>query len=82
MQDREIKFDCTASQLSLRRGEVLLDSLANVEDTKGNNGEHGKLQVTSLRLTWESHKNPRTNLRCATLVLLCYSMSGVSVEWL
>ena len=39
-----------------------IDSINSVEDTKGNNGERGKLFVTNLRLIWESHKNPKTNL--------------------
>jgi len=33
-----------------------------VEDTKGNNGEHGQLVISNLRVMWWSHKNRRTNL--------------------
>jgi Bardet-Biedl syndrome 5 protein len=33
-----------------------------VEDTKGNNGEPGKLMLTNLRLIWISNKQQRTNI--------------------
>eukprot|EP00928_Gymnodinium_smaydae_P087345 TRINITY_DN71619_c0_g1_i1.p1 TRINITY_DN71619_c0_g1~~TRINITY_DN71619_c0_g1_i1.p1 ORF type:complete len:343 (+),score=67.66 TRINITY_DN71619_c0_g1_i1:158-1186(+) len=61
-QDREIKFDQHPSSLNLRKGEVEIDSINSVEDTKGNNGERGLLFVTNLRLIWTSAKNARTNL--------------------
>ena len=61
-QDREIRFDVPFAQLKPRRGEVEIDSINSVEDTKGNNGEKGQLTVTNLRLIWCSHKDPRTNL--------------------
>jgi Bardet-Biedl syndrome 5 protein len=61
-QDREIKFDQPQSALKLRKGEVEIDSINSVEDTKGNNGERGILVVTNLRLIWTSAKNVRTNL--------------------
>jgi len=61
-QDREIKFDQQPSGLKLRKGEVQVDSINSVEDTKGNNGERGYLIVTNLRLIWTSSKSPRTNL--------------------
>ena len=37
-QHTEVRFDQRASALALRRGEVLIDSLDSVEDTKGNTG--------------------------------------------
>jgi len=61
-QDREIKFDQQPSGLRLRKGEVQIDSINSVEDTKGNNGERGFLIVTNLRLIWTSSKSARTNL--------------------
>lgn len=61
-QDREIKFDQAPSSLKLRKGEVQIDSINSVEDTKGNNGERGFLIVTNLRLIWTSAKSARTNL--------------------
>jgi len=61
-QDREIRFDVPFSQLKCRKGEVEIDSINSVEDTKGNNGEKGALSLTNLRIIWCSHKEPRTNL--------------------
>jgi Bardet-Biedl syndrome 5 protein len=61
-QDREIRFDVGFAQLKPRRGEVEIDSINSVEDTKGNNGEKGALSITNLRIIWASHKDPRTNL--------------------
>lgn len=61
-QDREIRFDVPISALAPRRGEVEIDSINSVEDTKGNNGERGSLSITNLRLIWSSHRQPRTNL--------------------
>jgi len=60
--DREIRFDVKFDQLELRRGEVLIDSMRSIEDTKGNNGENGELRVTNLRLLWISTTNLKTNL--------------------
>eukprot|EP01112_Ceratiomyxa_fruticulosa_P009752 TRINITY_DN2556_c0_g2_i1.p1 TRINITY_DN2556_c0_g2~~TRINITY_DN2556_c0_g2_i1.p1 ORF type:complete len:344 (+),score=41.49 TRINITY_DN2556_c0_g2_i1:263-1294(+) len=61
-QDREVRFDVPVSALDLRPGEQLIDSIPNVEDTKGNNGDSGSLLVTNLRLIWISTKYPKTNL--------------------
>ena len=36
--------------MGLRKGEVLVDMINGVEDTKGNNGEKGFLVITNLRL--------------------------------
>lgn len=60
--DKEIRFDVKFELLSLRKGEVLIDSMRSIEDTKGNNGENGKLQVTNLRLLWVSSSSIKTNL--------------------
>lgn len=48
--------------LDLRRGEMKIDSINSVEDTKGNNGERGTLSITNLRLMWVAHRHSRTNL--------------------
>lgn len=61
-QDRDIRFDDPPHNLECRKGEILIDSINSVEDTKGNNGERGSLIVTNLRLIWASHKNPKVNL--------------------
>ncbi|CAG5123192.1 unnamed protein product, partial [Candidula unifasciata] len=49
-------------QLKLRPGEKLIDKLDAVEDTKGNNGDRGRLMVTNLRIIWYSLEMPRANL--------------------
>eukprot|EP01029_Cantina_marsupialis_P014370 TRINITY_DN3173_c0_g1_i1.p1 TRINITY_DN3173_c0_g1~~TRINITY_DN3173_c0_g1_i1.p1 ORF type:complete len:352 (+),score=54.05 TRINITY_DN3173_c0_g1_i1:28-1056(+) len=61
-QDREIHFDVKSSQMAPRKGEIVIDSINSVEDTKGNNGERGSLSITNLRLIWNAHRNVRTNL--------------------
>lgn len=40
-QDREVRFDLPPAQMQCRKGEVVIDSINSVEDTKGNNGERG-----------------------------------------
>uniref|UniRef100_T1JH94 BBSome complex member BBS5 PH domain-containing protein n=1 Tax=Strigamia maritima TaxID=126957 RepID=T1JH94_STRMM len=61
-QDRDIRFDVAPSEMKLRLGEKLLDTIDSVEDTKGNSGDRGKLLVTNLRLMWHSHSMSRVNL--------------------
>lgn len=61
-QDREIRFDSSQSQIQARAGESIIDYLAHVEDTKGNNGDKGKLYVTNLRLVWVSEVHSGINL--------------------
>ncbi len=74
-QDREIRFDVSPSLLRTRRGEVEIDSINSVEDTKGNNGQKGFLVVTNLRLIWCSHTNAETNL---SIGYNC--MTGISIK--
>ena len=45
-QDKEIRFDNKFEHLELRRGEFLVDTMSKIEDTKGNNGDNGELQVS------------------------------------
>lgn len=40
-QDREVRFDSPPAEMQCRKGEVVVDSINSVEDTKGNNGERG-----------------------------------------
>jgi len=61
-QDWEIRFDIPARQLELRRGEYLIDELGSVEDTKGRDAERGLLQLTNLRIIWQSHARSRVNV--------------------
>ncbi|KAF6205793.1 hypothetical protein GE061_019967 [Apolygus lucorum] len=41
-------------QNRMRPGEKIIDKLDFVEDTKGNNGDKGRLIVTNLRIIWHS----------------------------
>jgi Bardet-Biedl syndrome 5 protein len=60
--DREIRFDISMAQLSLHPGEQIVDSMNDVEDTKGNNGDRGSLIITNLRLIWFCDKDKHINL--------------------
>ncbi|KAL4222449.1 Bardet-Biedl syndrome 5 protein [Mactra antiquata] len=61
-EDRDVRFDVSPNQMRMRPGEKLIDKMDAVEDTKGNNGERGRLIVTNLRLIWHSLSMPRVNL--------------------
>lgn len=61
-EDREIRFDISPMQMKMRAGEIMIDRLDSVEDTKGNNGDRGRLIVSNLRVIWHSHSMPRVNL--------------------
>jgi len=61
-EDRDVRFDVPHSQIKMRPGEKLIDHLDSIEDTKGNNGERGRLMVTNLRIIWHSKSLPRINL--------------------
>ncbi|XP_059560177.1 Bardet-Biedl syndrome 5 protein isoform X5 [Myotis daubentonii] len=61
-EDRDVRFDVSPQQMKTRPGEVLIDCLDSIEDTKGNNGDRGRLLVTNLRIIWHSLALPRVNL--------------------
>uniref|UniRef100_A0A8C4WW30 Bardet-Biedl syndrome 5 protein homolog n=2 Tax=Eptatretus burgeri TaxID=7764 RepID=A0A8C4WW30_EPTBU len=61
-EDRDVRFDITQQHLRTRCGEMLIDCLDSIEDTKGNNGVRGRLMVTNLRIIWHSLSLPRVNL--------------------
>jgi Bardet-Biedl syndrome 5 protein len=61
-QDREIRFDSKPDLLECRKGEIAIDSINAVEDTKGNNGAKGYLIVTNLRVIWVAKENNAVNL--------------------
>mmetsp|Transcript_8063 Transcript_8063/g.23100 ORF Transcript_8063/g.23100 Transcript_8063/m.23100 type:complete len:371 (-) Transcript_8063:344-1456(-) len=77
-QDREIRFDNHSNLLALIPGECALDSVNDVEDTKGNNGEKGVLIITSLRLLWISEKSKRTNLSVGMNCVINLSMKAIN----
>eukprot|EP00056_Hartaetosiga_gracilis_P004112 m.71571 g.71571 ORF g.71571 m.71571 type:complete len:132 (+) comp11708_c0_seq5:66-461(+) len=61
-RDCSVLFDVSSSRLQVDKGEEIVDSLDNVEDTKGNNGVKGRLIVTNLRLIWQCDPKPSVNL--------------------
>ncbi|XP_046847107.1 Bardet-Biedl syndrome 5 protein-like isoform X1 [Xenia sp. Carnegie-2017] len=61
-EDRDVRFDITLQQMRMRNGEIQIDKLDSVEDTKGNNGDRGRLIVTNLRIIWHSQTMQRVNL--------------------
>ncbi|KAF4108743.1 Bardet-Biedl syndrome 5 protein homolog isoform X1 [Onychostoma macrolepis] len=61
-EDRDVRFDISPQQMKTRPGEALIDCLDSIEDTKGNNGDRGRLLVTNLRIIWHSLALPRVNL--------------------
>ncbi|TPP58164.1 Bardet-Biedl syndrome 5 protein [Fasciola gigantica] len=60
--DTTVRFDISKKDLALRTGEITIDKLYPVEDTKGNSGDRGTLTVTNLRLIWCTHQYRRLNL--------------------
>ena len=61
-QDSEIRFDVGGKDLAPCPGEFQIETLSDIEDSKGNSGEHGQLRVTNVRILWVSSKTPKTNL--------------------
>ena len=61
-EDRSVKFDVPVTALKLRPGEIMIEQVTDVEDTKGNNGDKGKLIITNLRLVWIHENTSKINL--------------------
>lgn len=40
--DTVVRFDIGKKDIALRKGEIIVDKLYPVEDTKGNSGDRGK----------------------------------------
>ena len=59
----------------MRLGEILIDKLDSVEDTKGNAGDRGRILVTNLRIIWHSQTMPRVSLckNAYNLPIICQS---------
>ena len=73
-EDRSVKFDVPVTALKLRPGEVMIEQVTDVEDTKGNNGDKGKLIVTNLRLVWIHESTSKINLSIGYLNFINTSM--------
>ncbi len=61
-QEREVRFDISKKEISLRKGEKCLDTISNIEDSKGNNGDVGCMMFTNLRIVWFCVENLKLNL--------------------
>jgi len=61
-QDREVLFDINPKLLACRPGEEIVETLSDVEDSKGSNNEVGKLVLTNLRCMWIFNKDKKINL--------------------
>uniref|UniRef100_A0A8C2NB88 Bardet-Biedl syndrome 5 protein homolog n=1 Tax=Capra hircus TaxID=9925 RepID=A0A8C2NB88_CAPHI len=79
-EDRDVRFDVSSQQMKTRPGEVLIDCLDSVEDTKGNNGDRGRLLVTNLRIIWHSLALPRDNLSLCFTCFLNYCRLSSQTE--
>ncbi|KAI6645847.1 hypothetical protein LOD99_13106 [Oopsacas minuta] len=73
-EDRSVKFDVPMTALKLRPGEVMIEQITDVEDTKGNNGDKGKLVITNLRLVWIHELTSKVNLSIGYLNFINTSM--------
>lgn len=67
--DHEVRFDVSKQLLvwiinkkALRTGEKTIETLQNIEDTKGNNGDIGTMMFTNLRIIWYSLADIKINL--------------------
>ena len=61
-------------QMKMRPGEVLIDKLDSIEDTKGNSGDRGRLLVTNLRVIWHSLTMQRVSLCESTSIFSSRSL--------
>jgi Bardet-Biedl syndrome 5 protein len=77
-QDREVKFDIPKEQLALRPGEKAFETIDNIEDTKGNNGDIGTMIFTNLRILWYSSDNIKINLSVGHDTLINYEVRVIS----
>ena len=64
-------------QMKMRPGEILIDKLDSIEDTKGNSGDRGRLLVTNLRVIWHSLTMQRVSLCNAELVTLLFKFTFI-----
>jgi Bardet-Biedl syndrome 5 protein len=77
-QDREVKFDIPKQQLSLHPGEKAFETIDNIEDYKGNNGDIGTIIFTNLRIIWYSTENIKINLSVGLDTLISHDVKFIS----
>ncbi|XP_015113748.1 Bardet-Biedl syndrome 5 protein homolog [Diachasma alloeum] len=78
-QDSEVRFDTSLSDMQMRCGELLIDRLDMIEDTKGNAGDQGRLLVSNLRIMWHSLSLPRINLSIGFSTIVNVSTKDVNI---
>lgn len=76
-QDREVRFDSPPAEMQCRKGEVVIDSINSVEDTKGNNGERGVCEILCTIQQYSS--TPSTSRRTCTGFKSCGVLGGTFV---
>ncbi|KAG5875819.1 hypothetical protein JTB14_008133 [Gonioctena quinquepunctata] len=77
-EDKEVKFDIPYSKMRLLLGEKVLEKLDNIEDTKGNGGDRGRMIITNIRILWHSSRTPRVNLSIGFNCLISTSTKVVN----
>ena len=65
--------------MKMRPGEILIDKLDSIEDTKGNSGDRGRLLVTNLRVIWHSLTMQRVSL-CKSLPIYTALWASLGVD--
>ena len=53
-ENRDVRFDMLSTDMKMRPGEVMIDKIDSIEDTKGNAGDRGRMMVTNLRVMWHA----------------------------
>lgn len=76
--DKDIRFDVAKVQLALRVGEKIIESMDNIEDTKGCNGDIGTMLLTNLRLIWFCNSNVKINLSIGYECVLNFEIKQTS----
>ncbi len=87
-QDKEILFDVQKPQLvikliisqTLRSGETAVDTLNNIEDTKGNNGDLGTMIFSNLRMLWYLGSNFKINLSIGYDCIVGYDIKTIETK--
>ncbi|KAL6727237.1 hypothetical protein Aduo_009132 [Ancylostoma duodenale] len=74
-QDKDIRFDVDHRMLRLVPGEIQIDRMDMVEDTKGNNGDRGNRQRNSLVIINFVESHGKGVMRVTNLRLIWYASS-------
>lgn len=80
-EDKQVRFDVPLNDLKLRAGEQIIDRLENIEDTKGNLGERGRLIITNIRILWSCIPNSRINLSIGFNCIITISIRKVKAKF-